>query len=196
MPKFKVVECGQEGKVVALKKLGKSSREIAKILTRDTGVKFDHNNILNYIHSHEEAFKEIARQKTEFTEQLLQQEIDVNSDLLFINNKAKEFIATYKGSDRDRAALLGVLQRQTEFISKRLGEVSDAPQITIINEQVNEFKTLMFEVIKEVGGEELERKFIIALKQHLGEEDTRRTGPDLLDREPQTDKGQTVDMDD
>ncbi len=172
----KIVMFGLETRAVELKNQHKSNYEIARILSKEAGMLIARDSVYEYFKTHYEILKQLAKKDVKFHEEMLRQHLEVDALLLFISQKAKAAVekleADPKSNPGRMAALLTVLLREVEFLAKRLGMVSDAPQtnITVINQEFNEFKTIMFDVIQEVGGDELEQKVLEALKSRIRQE--------------------------
>ncbi|UZE92452.1 MAG: hypothetical protein IB616_01180 [Methanosarcinales archaeon] len=159
----KIVQFGLEDLALQLKEKGASSREIAQILSAESGKNINHTNVLNFFNRRTQDLREIAKKQVKLKSQIVQQEINVIDELRYINQKVKVAIEELEkdGSDPSRRApLLAVLQRQTEFISKRLGEVSDAPQITILNQEFDKFQESVLSIVEEEGGRELRERIL------------------------------------
>ncbi len=166
MPISKIVMFGLETRIVELKNQQKSNREIARILTKESGELVARDSVNQYFKTHYKILKRLAKEDARFREQALRQHLEVNALLLFISQKAKAAVekleADPKSNPGRMAALLTVLLREVEFLAKRLGMVSDAPQtnIAFINQEFNNFQETVLSVVEEEGGYELRERIL------------------------------------
>lgn len=169
---FKVVEANLSERCLKLRKAGMTQIEIAALLSAESGIELNQVNIHNFLSSFNKKLRDAIMDVGKLAERAAAQELDINDELLFTNKKAHELLERYEQGDNEISpmSVLHFLQRQIEFMAKRLGEISDAPQVNIIVNQFDIFQTVIFEILREVGGSELEQRFITALRSRYDEE--------------------------
>ena len=162
---FKVVDANLSERCLKLRKAGMTQIEIAALLSAESDIELNQVNIHNFLSSFNKKLRDAIRNVDELAERAAAQELDLNDELLFANKKAHILYDRYEQGDDEISpmSVLHFLQRQIEFMAKRLGEISDAPQVNIMVNEFNSFKILIYEVLREVGGSELEQRFVDAL---------------------------------
>ena len=152
---------GLEERAITLKNQRTSHREIAKILARESGRKINRQNVDSYFRTHYLILKALAAEDTEFHKEMLRQLLDANAQLIFVGQKAQAAIERLEEDDPARIApLLSVILHQVEILLKRAGEISDAPQVTIINQEFNKFQAAVLSIVEEEGGPELRERIL------------------------------------
>jgi len=162
----KIVKFGLETRAIELKNQRKSDYEIADILTSESGKKISRDNVYNYFRTHYKILKKLAEEDAKFQKEMLRQHLEVNAQLVRVSQKAWATIERLEVDDPARIApLLSVILHQVEIVCKRSGEISDAPQITVINEGVRQFSETVLAVAVEVGGDELRERILRRLQK-------------------------------
>jgi len=168
MKTSKIVKFGLEERAILLKNKRNSNYEIACILAMESGKSISRQNVDNYFRTHYLILKKLAEEDAEFHKEMLRQHLEVNAQLFRVSQKAWATIEKLEVDDPARIApLLSVILHQVEIICKRSGEISDAPQITVINEGVRQFSETVLAVAVEVGGDELRERILRRLQKEV-----------------------------
>jgi len=161
MATSKIVKFGLETRAIELKNQRKSDYQIADILTNESGKKISRDNVYNYFRTHYKILKLLAEEDAKFQKEMLRQHLEVNAQLARVSQKAWATIEKLEADDPARVApLLSVILHQVEIVCKRAGEISDAPQITIINQEFNKFQESVLSIVEEEGGRELRERIL------------------------------------
>jgi|Deesub1362A_J573_1020465.scaffolds.fasta_scaffold01674_6 predicted transcriptional regulator len=158
----RIIKLGLEEEANALKSQGMSDYQIAKELSERSGQRITQSTVWRYFNKNKDPVINRIKQREGILTKAVNGRINSLEQLITINEETITILQEAKIAGELRTALKAIerIEKQLELQAKLLGDISNQPiiNINLIQNQFNEFKQLILEVMCSECRSKLETK--------------------------------------